>query len=175
MASMEECLDITLTALKENWNKQNNDRVFLKRTTLLEQFGLPEMYRKDEFFNRVIEKLVKDGYAEIKQDDYNAPYTKPDIYEQRTLITIEGYFFINKGGYIQQEKDKNLGKNVNWINIGVIIFASVFAGIYYLGQILPSCKSNIKKEPPIDTSLLNKKPSPLLKDTNIGKYQRVTP
>jgi DNA-binding PadR family transcriptional regulator len=61
--------------------------------------------------HKVLDKLVKDGYAEMR----NVPYEKPIVKEETVktseytyIITFEGQLFLQKGGYRQQEIDNNL-------------------------------------------------------------------
>ena len=105
MKKIEQCLDIILQELVKNWDKPNNEKDSLKRTTILKQFDLKDYMQKDEFFKRLIDRLVKDGYAEILET--GKPFYSPDHYEEDTLITIEGYYFIKEqNGYTEELERK---------------------------------------------------------------------
>jgi len=97
MKSIEECLDIILNKLVENWNQPDGNRTYLQGEKLLQEFDLPQLLQKHEFFKRLVDRLVKDGYAELKAT--GQAHFELSHYQEDTLITIEGYNFINQGGY----------------------------------------------------------------------------
>ncbi len=68
MKPMDFCLDLTLTRLQNNWDKPSDKkRDYLLAEELLKAFELPNYFQKHEFFKGIIDKLVKDGYAEFLQ------------------------------------------------------------------------------------------------------------
>ena len=112
MKSIEECLDMILGDLVKNWDKPNTERDDLNGKGLLKQFELSDYFQKDEFFKRLIDRLIKDGYAEFnrgKQSWVTDFISDLQWYEKDTLITVEGYYFITKenGGYKKELEAKN--------------------------------------------------------------------
>ena len=107
MKSIEECLDIILRKLVENWDLPQEQRTSLKGEELLSEFGLSDNLKKHEFFKRLIRRLIKDDYAEpVGKEELN-PGDDLSKYENATLITIEGLYFITKeGGYEKQKTEK---------------------------------------------------------------------
>ena len=101
MKSIEQCLDIILHNLVKNWDKPNNERLYLNAEDLLKQFELPSSMQKHEFFKRLINKLIKDDYAEFLQNDSTHYKNSLEHYQENIVITIEGYYFITnkRGGY----------------------------------------------------------------------------
>ena len=125
MRSIEECLDIILQELLKNWDKPNNERLFLESKDILTKFNLPDTMRKDEFFKRLIFRLVNDGYAEFNTHLLMDRNSHLDQFEKYPLITIEGYYFITKknGGYAKELETKNAAlemadKRYRWLVCG---------------------------------------------------------
>lgn len=106
MKSIEACLDMILKELVKNWERPNNERYDLNGEELLRQFGLPSLMQKHEFFNRLIYRLIEDGYAEKLKNYNNHPMSELAENEKFTIITIEGYYFINGGGYSVELRKK---------------------------------------------------------------------
>ncbi len=100
MYTIEQCLDAILEKLKENWNNSGG-RKYLECEKMMTQFGFVPDFRKHEFFMRLIDKLRKDDYAEFTRNEKgNREWI--DYYQQETLITVEGYYFlINENSYVK--------------------------------------------------------------------------
>jgi len=100
MKTIEQCLDIILKKLIENWNLPEEKRISLKGEEILAEFNLPEFMQKHEFFKRLILRLIKDNYAEPVGKETLERGDELSKFENATLITIEGYYFITeKNGY----------------------------------------------------------------------------
>jgi hypothetical protein len=144
MKTIEQCLDIILRQLLKNWDKPNNARDNLNSKDLLSQFGLSDTMQKDEFFKRLIFRLVKDGYVEFNTHltmDRNSPLEQ---FQNYPLITIEGYYFITKkdGGYenksnhdetfreLRDNRDKRLSNGTIYLAIGTFLLVIVEALIH---------------------------------------------
>ena len=76
-----------------DWDNYGDERVQLRCEELLTSFDLPPRYRKHEFFKRLILKLVKEGYAQNK-DNREYRYEDLNDFQKNTIITVEGYYFI---------------------------------------------------------------------------------
>jgi len=126
MKSIEQCLDIVLEQLAENWNKPNNERTHLKGEKLLESFKLPDKMRKHEFYKRLIRKLIRDEYAETTDENIVLTQnTDISIYDKETIITIEGFYLITeKGGYVKEDSKKRIAEfpKTYWFIIAAIAF-----------------------------------------------------
>jgi hypothetical protein len=84
---LTECLDILLLRLVEDWNNYGENRKDLNCEEMLTTFGLEPQYRKHEFFVGLIDKLIKDGYAELIN---SRPFdSKISQYQKNTIITTE--------------------------------------------------------------------------------------
>lgn len=106
MQSMEFCLDAILLKLVRDWNNYGDERLELNAEDLLTSFDLPPQYRKHEFFVRLIDRLIRDGYAEIINS--RPAESKIDIYQRNIIVTIEGYFLITQeGGYTQKKINRD--------------------------------------------------------------------
>jgi hypothetical protein len=142
MKTIEQCLDIILQELVKNWDKPNNQRDDLKGEEILKQFELPDAMRKHEFFKRLVDRLVKDGYAELPET--GKAWYSLDHYQEDTLITIEGYYFITKtnGGYekktiadenveiLASSRDKRLANGTVYLAVGTFLLVLVEALIH---------------------------------------------
>ena len=117
MKSLEYCLDYILKELEKNWDGVAHERTYMVAETILRQFGLPENFRKHEFFIRLVQRLMEDGYAEIIDPGIIAPLTRIQYFQEKTIITIEGYFFIKDGGYQKDKKRKSFRKRVTQASI----------------------------------------------------------
>ncbi len=106
MKTIEQCLDIILQELVKNWDKPNNQRDDLKGEEILKQFELPDTMRKHEFFKRLLDRLVKDGYAELPET--GKAWYSLEHYQEDTLITIEGYYFIKEQNGYSKEADQKI-------------------------------------------------------------------
>ena len=112
MYTIEESLDAILIELKNNWNNSGG-RKYLKCEELLTKFGYPPDFRKHEFFMRLIDRLIKDDYAEFTTNEQQTR-SRITYYQEETLITVEGYYFITNanGGYknaaLNDERAENL-------------------------------------------------------------------
>lgn len=111
MKTIEESLDYILVKLKGNWNNSGG-RKYLECEKMLSDLGYPPDFRKHEFFMRLIDRLRKDDYAEFTKNDIGMR-SWIDYYQQETLITVEGFYFITnpKGGY--EKTAANVLKNDN--------------------------------------------------------------
>ena len=109
---------------------------------ILRQFGLPDNYRKHEFFIRLIDRLVKDGYAEfIDPPSLSKEYSKIQYYQEKTIITIEGYHFIKDGGYQKKKKRKIFKNNFSRISVILLTVGTTVAGAYYLKEMFHPTKT----------------------------------
>jgi len=145
MKTMEYCLDYILTELKINWDGYANERKTMECEKILIQFDLPDKYRKHEFFKRLINRLIKEGYAEFIIN--NSEYQPNDIryYQENTIITIEGFYFINAGGYKKQKFNQELKRIATIGNIVILALAAVAAIVYAGWEIRKDIQD--KKEP----------------------------
>lgn len=135
MYTIEQSLDGILLKLKENWNNSGG-RKFLVCEDVLTEFGFPPDYRKHEFFIRLIDKLVNDGYAEVIDLLPLQVATKITLYQQNTIITVEGFYFINAGGYVakarrdetsrelRDSRDKRLSNGTVWLAVGTFLIVA---------------------------------------------------
>jgi len=96
--------------MKKSWEKPNNERDALQGEEILKDFGLPSIYRKQEFFKWAVNKLVSDGNAEIIP---GCQYEEYDIkrFQECTLITLQGYYFIENGGYTTKKTNDDAEDN----------------------------------------------------------------
>lgn len=101
MKPIEYCLDSILIALRANWDNFN-ERKFLNCEILLADMGFVDRYRKHEFFIGLIEKLVNDNNAEFIDHHQRGEKNNIDYYQQNSIITVQGFYLINNGGYTQQ-------------------------------------------------------------------------
>ena len=65
----------------------------------------------ESIIGMILDKIVRDGYAEMRNVPYEKPIIKGDtikISEYTYSITFEGQLFLQKGGYGQQESDNIL-------------------------------------------------------------------
>ncbi|HLY70028.1 MAG TPA: hypothetical protein VKR53_09875 [Puia sp.] len=144
MKSIEECLDMILHDLVQNWDLPDAKREWLKGEDLLKRFELPDNMHKHEFFKRLIRRLIKDDFAETNGGRKLEQGDDINVYEQATLITIEGYYFIiEQNGYTQREEkrltditasndrnermERNEERLVRWNRR--MTFATIFAGL----------------------------------------------
>jgi hypothetical protein len=97
--SMEYCLDRVLNSMYHSW-KPDGTRAFLNVEELLSEFGLP---KRHEYFIALVDKLVKDGNAMLTDRD-QGDYTLIDYYARRSLITIDGHLFVEKGRTYQAQR-----------------------------------------------------------------------
>lgn len=129
MKSLNECLDIILRRLVDDWNNYGDDRKELNAEAIMTSFGLDPAFRKHEFFVGIIDKLVKDGYAELLVPGRQCD-SKISQYQKNTIITIAGYYFIlKKGGYTKEAKRKWITDipKTYWLPIAVVAF---FVGFF---------------------------------------------
>ena len=94
-----------------DWDNYGDERVQLRCEELLTSFDLPPRYHKHEFFKRLILKLVKEGYAQNK-DNREYRYEDLNDFQKNTIITVEGYYFITEeNGYTQQKINQDAENN----------------------------------------------------------------
>lgn len=118
---------------------------------LLAKFELPN---KHEFFKGIIDKLVKDGFAEHLSEipkDRNI-----DHFQKEVVITVTGYYHISNNGYDQvrinrDAENTRVGKiessqrtSRHWMTGLTIILAvgTTIAAVYYAIEILKYYHSN---------------------------------
>ncbi len=152
MKSIDECLDIILAELVKNWDKPNNERHHLNAEYLLNRFDLPSSMQKHEFFKRLIDKLIKENYAEFIQNESTHYKNSIEHYQENTVITIEGYHFISEpgGGYknksihekndrvLRGSRDKRLSNGTVYLAIGTFLIVAweLLKFFYYEGHSL---------------------------------------
>lgn len=102
MKPLNECLDILLTRLADNWNNYGNDRKYLSCEEMMTIFEFNPQYRKHEFFEGLIDKLMEDKYAEFIDENQRTEKDKITFYQQNTIITVLGWYFIQNGGYVKK-------------------------------------------------------------------------
>lgn len=132
MRSIEYCLDELLKTLYQNW--ESPTRLHLDVKKFLTEMDCPIRH---EFFVSLVDKLIKDGYAKISPTDEKL--NEIDLYQQRTIITIEGYYFVkeNRSFVIEKkqretEKDRQFKKTTKVAIGGVILGAVLTALLTYL-------------------------------------------
>lgn len=103
MKPLNECLDILLKRLADNWNNYGNDRKYLSCEEMMTIFEFNPQYRKHEFFEGLIDKLREDKYAEFIDENQRSEKDKITFYQQNTIITVMGWYFIQNGGYVQKK------------------------------------------------------------------------
>jgi hypothetical protein len=120
---LHECLDIVLLRLVDDWNNYGDERKDLNCEDLMTSFGLEPQYKKHEFFIGLIDKLIKDGYAELIT---SRPFdSRINQYQKNTIITITGYYFILRdGGYTKELKKKKVKEfpNTYWYLVAAFAF-----------------------------------------------------
>ena len=123
MKLLVECLDILLLRLIEDWNNYGDDRKYLDCEEMMTTFGLEPQYKKHEFFVGLINKLIKDGYAQLIN---SRPYdSEIQQYQRNTIITITGYYFrLRDGGYTKEAKRKKILEwpKTNWHWVALLAF-----------------------------------------------------
>ncbi len=102
MEQIDYCLDRILQELRKNWN--DSSRPPLKAEELLREFKAPE--GRHEFFKGLIEKLHKDGFIRFL-NPYSTMETEMDYYQRETILSVEGYYLIENGGYRQKSINTN--------------------------------------------------------------------
>jgi hypothetical protein len=145
MKPLNECLDILLQRLADNWDNYGNDRKHLSCEEMMTLFEFTPQYRKHEFFEGLIDKLIEDKNAEFIDENQRKEKDKITFYQQNTIITVRGWFFIDNGGYTQQkinqDSEKNRLQNIETsqlslsrkLNVLTAIIAggTVVAAVYY--------------------------------------------
>ena len=123
MKPLVECLDILLLRLIEDWNNYGDSRKELSCEEMMTTFGLEPQYKKHEFFVGLINKLIKDGYAQLID---SRPYdSEIQQYQRNTIITITGYYFrLRDGGYTKEAKRRKILEwpKTNWHWVALIAF-----------------------------------------------------
>ena len=104
MLPVESCLDIILQKLKDSWDLK--DRPSLNASEMLNQFDVPQ--GRHEFFKGLMKILIREGYVELLSplpDDIVTLqyYSELDHYQQQTILTPSGYYFITEGGYTEKK------------------------------------------------------------------------
>lgn len=162
MKPLAECLDILLLKMVEDWNNYGDERKDLNCEELLTTFGLEPQYRKHEFFVGLIDKLIKDCYAELID---SRPFdSKISKYQKNTITTITGYYFrLKQGGYTKDSKIKKIADfpKTNWLLIAVFAFVvGLFTDLAKtaISQMLLPNKQEPKQATPIseDSGLTHK-------------------
>jgi hypothetical protein len=76
----------------------------------------------------VMNKLVKDGYAELKEiKDLNV-----NVVKSTYLLTYEGLIFINKGGYKSDFSRKKSSSFLNYTLSFTIAISGITTSVYYV-------------------------------------------
>jgi len=110
MQPIEYCLDTILIQLEKNWDNFNQ-RTFLNCESILTQVGFKNEYKKHEFFEGLIDKLIEDKNVEFIDTNQSNEKLKITYYQQNTIITVRGYYLIHNGGYKQQKINQDSERN----------------------------------------------------------------
>jgi hypothetical protein len=141
MLPIETCLDILLLKLKESWEHQ--DRPQLDAEAILKQFEIPR--ERHEFFKGLMRMIIEDKYAYpiTPYNSGNPSFTELDHLTKRVMLTPLGFYFIERGGYGQQELDRRanarkleLENSRNQLNQILLVIGAIGAAVGAIGLIL---------------------------------------
>lgn len=128
MESIEYCLDVLLKRLDQNWKPSERDH--LNVNEFLTEMGYPIRH---EYFISLIDKLISDGYTKLSPTDETL--NEIDLYQKRTIITIEGHYFVkeNRSFVVEKrlrdtEKDRQFNKTTK-VAIGGVILGAVLTAL----------------------------------------------